>query len=318
MIQWDLYDLRNTYDGNSIREKSIERKKREINTKGINNPSFKPDVYVNDEIRSLFITDTKADNKKHFSLLPNDDINLGDELFWKEQHWLVVSIDFDDTVAKTGTIQQCNHLLKWQDYKGDIHSQWCVLERPYSSGIYEGKFISTSDKEYNLMIAYNELTRKFYTNQRFIIEIGSNKYGEDLPLVYEIITFDGAVNHYGNNKLLELTIRQCESTTQDKNSENVADYFVPESKPEIPYLDMLGNSIIGNNIKISYIDNTECTLRWEIIDGANFADITNVSDNYAKIHIRDNMSAIGKSFTLRCLINGNQIIDKKVTIKGLY
>ena len=154
MIQWDLYDLRNTYDGNSIREKSIERKKREINTKGINNPSFKPDVYVNDEIRSLFITDTKADNKKHFSLLPNDDINLGDELFWKGQHWLVVSIDFDDTVAKTGTIQQCNHLLKWQDYKGDIHSQWCVLERPYSSGIYEGKFISTSDKEYNLMITY--------------------------------------------------------------------------------------------------------------------------------------------------------------------
>lgn len=318
MIRWDLYDIRNTYNGNSIREKHINRKKREIDTKGVNNPSFKPDVYVNGEIKSIFITDTKSDNKKHFSLFPDDNINLGDEIFWQGQHWLVKSIDFDDTVAKTGIIQQCNHLLKWQDYKGDIHSQWCILERPYSSGIYENKFISTSDKEYNLIIAYNELTRKFYTNQRFVIEIGSNKYGEDLPLVYEIITFDGAVNHYGDNKLLELTIRQCESTTRDNNPENVADYFEPEKSPAIPYISVEGNGLTGETITVSYVGDEYTDISWEITDGKAYAEIIGTLGGNITIHIKDDIGIIGKFFTIRCLINQKIIMDKKVTIKGLY
>lgn len=224
MSVWSIYESRVNARGDTKRKASLRREIRLLGNKMKDNLSFEG-VTINGKYQEVTITSSGATNKKNMMSLPQEDIEHGGIVKWKESIWLVTEKDVSDEVYTRTSIVQCNHLLKWIDDKGVIREQWCVVEDAAKSatGEKEGKnsIITIGSSRVILLIPKNKHTVKLGRGCRFFIDDSDSV--DKLAYVLTKPIKIGEI--YNGGGVYSFVLDETASTNDDNMEAGVADYY---------------------------------------------------------------------------------------------
>ncbi len=200
---------------------------------------------LRNDIEQQFIIAPSHSDKNKCSVFPRpgEELNMGDIIFWHQLHWLVTDIDFSDSITQSGIMERCNRTIRWQnpDTK-EIQERWCIATKPYTSNIDKGKEVNTSNREFKIMIPFDEETSLVDVDKRFLLEIIAGQ-----PKVYKCTCVDTITNKFQDIKggFLIWNLTQSEYNNAADNAElMIADYIEPVSP-------------VTGDIEISYAGNPE-------------------------------------------------------------
>ena len=226
MINWDLYAKQLQHKGMTSRDRIISREKEALIAQFEKAPSAK-NTLVDGELKKMIVSSTQALNEKTFVLMPGDTIKIGDIVVWENLHWLVVELDFDNTIAYKGRIAQCNRQIRWQNLvTKNIIERWCLMTKPYTSNVTNGTQVSVSNREYKVQIPYDDETKLVDLDKRFMLEIIDGK-----PRTYSCTSVDQQTNVYQDleNGFIVWNLSQDEAGRPGDNAElMICDYVEPE------------------------------------------------------------------------------------------
>ncbi|OUN23653.1 hypothetical protein B5G34_00730 [Flavonifractor sp. An82] len=232
MINWDLYAKQLQHKGMTSRDRIISREKEALITQFEKVPSAK-NTLVDGELKKMIVSSTQALNEKTFVLMPGDTIKIGDIVVWENLHWLVVELDFDNTIAYKGRIAQCNRQIRWQNpATKDIIERWCLMTKPYTSNVTNGTQISVSNREYKVQIPYDDETKLVDLDKRFMLELINGK-----PRTYSCTSVDQQTNVYQDleNGFIVWNLSQDEACHPNDNIDlMVCDYVQSNEGQENP------------------------------------------------------------------------------------
>jgi hypothetical protein len=215
-VNWSLYERRLKIDGETFKDRQINSLKDAILEDFEDSPSFHS-VKIDDIDRGVQILDENAinknPNKKRVLCKPDEDINTGDEIFWKNKYWLCTNVDSDKEIYAKGIIEKCNNTLKWQTSTGEIKEYPCIISDKtsvYSSGLEENKFITLGDDQILITIQNNSDTSQIEVDKRFIFNHSKNdiyKLSKVQSLIQEgILYLTMTKDQYGVNDRLDLNL----------------------------------------------------------------------------------------------------------------
>ena len=223
MIDWDLYAKQLQHKGMTSRDRIISREKEALIAQFEKAPSAK-NTLVDGELKKMIVSSTQVLNEKTFVLMPGDTIKIGDIVVWENLHWLVVELDFDNTIAYKGRIAQCNRQIRWQNpVTKDIIERWCLMTKPYTSNVTNGTQISVSNREYKVQIPYDDETKLVDLDKRFMLELINGK-----PRTYSCTSVDQQTNVYQDleNGFIVWNLSQDEACHPNDNVDlMVCDYI---------------------------------------------------------------------------------------------
>ena len=223
MINWDLYAKQLQHKGMTSRDRIISREKEALIAQFEKAPSAK-NTLVDGELKKMIVSSTQVLNEKTFVLMPGDTIKIGDIVVWENLHWLVVELDFDNTIAYKGRIAQCNRQIRWQNpVTKDIIERWCLMTKPYTSNVTNGTQISVSNREYKVQIPYDDETKLVDLDKRFMLELINGK-----PRTYICTSVDQQTNVYQDleNGFIVWNLSQDEACHPNDNVDlMVCDYI---------------------------------------------------------------------------------------------
>lgn len=183
----------------------------------------------NDIPQDFIITDTEEGCE--LIARPGETFNIGDIIYYNTMHWLVIDVNFNDDLRRSGEMVRCNRQIRWQNqYTGEIIERWCLVTKPYTSNIAEGMAITTSNREFKIQIPYDEETILVDLDHRFLLEVIDGK-----PKAYAATSIDAQTNRYQDIEggFLIWNLSQCEYNPETDNTElMIANYFEPKTTPE--------------------------------------------------------------------------------------
>lgn len=237
MINWDLYAKQLQHKGMTSRDRIISREKEALIAQFEKAPSAK-NTLVDGELKKMIVSSTQALNEKTFVLMPGDTIKIGDIVVWENLHWLVVELDFDNTIAYKGRIAQCNRQIRWQNpVTKDIIERWCLMTKPYTSNVTNGTQVSVSNREYKVQIPYDDETKLVDLDKRFMLELINGR-----PRTYNCTSVDQQTNVYQDleNGFIVWNLSQDEACHPNDNVDlMVCDYVQGDGDQENPNIYMI-------------------------------------------------------------------------------
>lgn len=233
MVNWTLYEQLLQHTGATTRDRLIAREQDALRKQFANAPASKTAV-VDGKPKPMIVKSTQALNEKTFILMPGDTIKIGDIVVWANLHWLVVELDFDNTITYKGRLTQCNRQIRWQNPRtGQILERWCLITKPYTSNVTNGMQVSLSNREYKVQVPYDEETRLVDLDKRFMLECIDGR-----PRTYSCTSVDQQTNVYQdlNNGFIVWNLSQDEAGHPNDNVElMICDYVGGgEVSPPIP------------------------------------------------------------------------------------
>jgi hypothetical protein len=165
----------------------------------------------------------------HASLSSEIMFNLGDVFSYDNGFWLCVDARTEHDIMREGKIEECNYLLKWQNPKTyEIIERWCSVRDPYSSGLDEGRVVTTGNAKYEIKLPHDAETELFHVTKRFLISIANHE-----PMAYEIIKYDAVTNRYEsrNEGFLRIVLIESRLFPDDNWDLMVANYKDPNVSP---------------------------------------------------------------------------------------
>lgn len=214
MIDWDLYEQQLQHSGATTRDRIVAREQEALRKQFAYAPAGKMAV-VDGKPKPMLVKSTQALNEKTFTLMPGDTIKIGDIVVWADLHWLVIELDFDNTVSYRGRITQCNRQIRWQNPKTkEILERWCLITKPYTSNVTNGTQVSLSNREYKVQVPYDAETRLIDLDKRFMLELIDGR-----PRTYSCTSVDQQTNVYQDleNGFIVWNLSQDEAGHPDDN-----------------------------------------------------------------------------------------------------
>ena len=252
--------------------------------------------------------------------------------------WLLASEPYNNKFYEKATLKICRNQLRWQNpatKKIYDYWYWCEDVTRYSSGVFNDRIFSTYDKQYHLMLPYDDNTQRLHDGCRFMMELSG-----DTPLVYEVTKFDGITGNNKTIKVLNLTLTQ---TDYDKSRDNVelriCDYYTTQENSinetdngctmysridyendEIKLSSYETFCAVFYDDKDNLIEQDTNNYSWSISNN-NF-DLKNLKitykDNTVKIAVNNNRDLIGQTFKLNLLLYGAITATLTIRIVALW
>lgn len=238
--------IQNAYGTKSKHEKELAEVNREM-SKHFEDTFDTETVLINGIPSSLMIIkDTDGNTfKKRIKSRHEEKINLGDYVFWNEQHWIITLIDTDDKTWNRGYMCLCTVPLRWQNSDGEIIVRWAYSEdyTKYSSGVKGNSTLSLGDNQYGLTIPIDSETKKLHRDLRFSIDFDDAAIPDIYRLTNRKVNLNN--NEYfkrGGTMVLTLSYDSFNSgvdkyvTLEDGSQVWICDYHSPISsvRPETP------------------------------------------------------------------------------------
>lgn len=296
--------------------------------------------------QDFIITPTKEKNKCNIYTRPNEELNIGDIIFWNKLHWLVVDKDFQNDIYNIGTIVRCNRIVRWQNpITLEIIERWCFCSKPYTSNISEGSVVSTLKGKYDIQLSYDAETIQVGIDKRLMLDIvGGN------PMVYKLTFPDANTNKYQDIEggFIEWTVVSDEYIPDKDNVElMICDYIAPPENPDVSSTPLFSDNsddlnksllkceivgrkdiLVGGSAReyVAVFYDTEGTKvstenispKWEIIlpEGYQNSFETNFLDNGFTLRIRvlNNNDLAGMEVTLKMKDENNKYNTSELTI----
>ena len=138
----------------------IESIKKQILDDFMSNPSHE-EVVISDETRDVHIV-TEGAKGNRLLCKPNENINVDEYIIWNNKHFLCTHRFPDDKVQTKGTIQECNHTLKWINKNDQLITRPCIEDARtlYTTGIKDEKVIEIPNGMVGIQLPYDEETKQ--------------------------------------------------------------------------------------------------------------------------------------------------------------
>lgn len=224
MSVWDTYNARLVVNGNTRRENALARTQGYINRKLSSSLSYQP-ITINNVSQKVSIVDTEELNIKTICALPGESLLHGGIVDWGENKWLITEIDAHNEVYEKGTMQQCNHLLRWRDLSGNIIEKWSIVEdgTKYLIGEKQEDIMSVGDARIAVTVPKDSDTVNLKRGNRFLIDdVDTNEV-----LAYQITKPNRLYNIFNNKGIFRYILKEVNPTDNDNLELMVADYYQP-------------------------------------------------------------------------------------------
>mgnify|MGYP005755382469 CR=1 FL=1 len=323
MINWDLYAKQLQHKGMTSRDRIISREKEALIAQFEKAPSAK-NTLVDGELKKMIVSSTQALNEKTFVLMPGDTIKIGDIVVWENLHWLVVELDFDNTIAYKGRIAQCNRQIRWQNLvTKNIIERWCLMTKPYTSNVTNGTQVSVSNREYKVQIPYDDETKLVDLDKRFMLEIIDGK-----PRTYSCTSVDQQTNVYQDleNGFIVWNLSQDEAGRPGDNAElMICDYVEPEENlPSSVKASITGMDVLRAGLgEFEYTLDSESdvdVVSWHISVQDEMREYIHMSESgIHSVYLSAAVQAIGALIEIYVTDRlGDEIARKVVEVVDLY
>lgn len=323
MINWDLYAKQLQHKGMTSRDRIISREKEALIAQFEKAPSAK-NTLVDGELKKMIVSSTQALNEKTFVLMPGDTIKIGDIVVWENLHWLVVELDFDNTIAYKGRIAQCNRQIRWQNpVTKDIIERWCLMTKPYTSNVTNGTQVSVSNREYKVQIPYDDETKLVDLDKRFMLELINGR-----PRTYNCTSVDQQTNVYQDleNGFIVWNLSQDEAGRPGDNAElMICDYVEPEENlPSSVKASITGMDVLRAGLgEFEYTLDSESDVdfvSWHISVQDEMREYIHMSESGIRsVYLSAAVQAIGALIEIYVTDRlGDEIARKVVEVVDLY
>lgn len=224
MSVWDTYNARLVINGNTRRENALARTQGYINRKLSSSLSYQP-ITINNVSQKVSIVDTEELNIKTICALPGESLLHGGIVDWEENKWLITEIDAHNEVYEKGTMQQCNHLLRWRDLSGNIIEKWSIVEdgTKYLIGEKQEDIMSVGDARIAVTVPKDSDTVNLKRGNRFLID----DVDTSEVLAYQITKPNRLYNIFNNKGIFRYILKEVNPTDNDNLELRVADYYQP-------------------------------------------------------------------------------------------
>lgn len=237
MSTFDQYKNRVNLRGETARERTLYREKRELSLKAINSLSCK-DCEVNGVAQKLIIDDGTLPYYKEVKSLPDEYFNAGDLVEWAGAKWLIVSCDWDKEVYTYGKMQQCNYVLKWQNPDATVIERWSVVlsASKYNNGEKYNNVIVVGSNQIMIYLPLDSETLKLSADKRLMVDFNTDK-----PKCYDVtrvdtvtMSYDGVAEpRYDGKGCVLLVLTETEFNPDVDNVElMLCDYINPSDVPQ--------------------------------------------------------------------------------------
>lgn len=140
----------------------------------------------------IIVPKSNKDNEFDVYTRPDEDINIGDIIYWNTLHWIITDKAFDNEIYNIGTMVRCNRTIRWQNpVTKEIIERWCLAQKPYTSNIRYSKVMDISEREYKITLPYDEETKLVDIDSRFMLEVINGN-----PRTYTLTSVDSITNRY--------------------------------------------------------------------------------------------------------------------------
>ena len=239
MSSFEKMMLRENAQGNTTRNEMIYNAKYIVDSLLPNDPSYKENVMIHGKgtinLRMnnyRVLAGTTPVMNIQASLSEPVKFALGDVFMYDGGYWICVESNNRHDVERTGMVEECNYLLRWQNPNTfKVHERWCSVRDPYSLALDErARHLITGNAKYNIKLPYDEETELFHVDRRFLIDM-ANK----LPIPYAIIKYDAITNKYAarNEGFTVLTLRESQVQDDDNWELMIANYRDPSKVPPV-------------------------------------------------------------------------------------
>lgn len=247
-------------------------------------------------------------NKCRITVLPGDEMYIGDEIMVFGEEWLCTELYADEYGIMYGEIWMCNHKFVYQGFDGaTIVKNAIIDDGSYSKG--SEKSISVVDGTYKCYMTMDTESSLLFIDKRLAIDIISDKDGKPILEVGKIRWIDTKSKNYGTGShLLYIVLAEDVYNEESDNLElMICNYIAPQSANDKSLkLDMVINgkdSIrIGTNrtYKASLIGEEADLgdLVWSIEGDDSIILIPNEASCTVKVPLDD--ALVGKDFVLNC------------------
>lgn len=225
MNPWRLYDEKMRSGGHYGRDAVLRREQQFIRDKLPKRLSYKDGVVINGTPQNIAIIDSDDFSIKTICSLPGEDIPNGGLVEWAGGYWLITEKNADTEVYSKGTMQQCNHLLRWVDSDGEIIERWCIVSdgTKYLVGEWgdNDNIVTRGDMRVSLIIARDRYTVKLNRENRFLIDDGASPN----VIAYRLTKPFKMHGGFSKNGVLAFVLSECNTEDTDNMDLRIANYY---------------------------------------------------------------------------------------------
>jgi len=305
-MNWESLEKIANSNGNSRRERELNKARHYLNKYGENNPSYKK-VKINGIDDVLAINTGTQPYYKKFHTLPDHHIQSGDYVEWAKSMWLVKTADFDDELIIDGALQQCNYVLKWQDDDLNIVERHVVSQgaTAYNTGLLDKELLTIGYNQLLVLIPFDDDTKKLGRNKRFFL---SNTINDMRP--YKITSFDTTTNIYDGHGYISMMLSEDQLQKDDNVELQICNYhekenidITEETRSEISYK--------STKIKSGYKKGTTFT--------ANFYNGENLVEGISpkwdiKCNFKDDLKIVEDGNKITISIDNDDLINQRLSL----
>lgn len=296
-----------------------------------NTPAYQDDARVNGQSQPMLAT-RKGTKKCKFTLVPGDDIHIGDLVEVFNEHWLCIELYIDEYGMKYGELWMCNQIFRYQDHALRTIEKYAILDDgSYTSGT--DKPLLVTDNSFNCYISLDDESRALFVDKRLAIGVVYNSVGEPILEVGKIKWIDAKSRNFGEGSHLMLfgINDDAYNPETDNLDELICDYRTTEepspvepAPEEIGTLSIEGRTTIrigsGRTYELKTIDangetvDNPLEVEWSIepvIAGVTIAP----KDGSCLVTIKEDDNLSGETFTLRCRATGGNYHDGEITVE---
>lgn len=257
-------------------------------------------VTINGEPFDLTILSSTTKNKKniysHVHML-----RVGDLIEYNLTKWLVLSADVDNEVYSSGTMQQCNYVLKWLNVNSDIIESDCIVlnASQYNSGEFTNKTVTISNNQLMIYLPLNEESVKIKNGMRFFIDNDTVN-----PKVYRVTRVDTVSMTFDGIGCVSLIVTETQFNADTDNvDEFVCGYRQQEDvgsdEIEITYYGEA--QVVCGGVAKYFTSNIPVTFSITPISGD--VVLETISDTKCKVSCKNNINLIGNTYKLTATSN---------------
>lgn len=313
---YEIYKKRLYLHGNTKRERTLYSTKRDFENLSKDSLSCK-EVVINNTNRKLVIDSGTKPYYKNIKSMPYETFQIGQYVRFAASTYLIINADWDDEIYTDGIMQQCNISLRWQDkHFNTIERYACIMSASqYNSGEnIINKQITIGNNQLIAFLPLDNDTVKLSQDKRIFIDNNIEN-----PKPYKLTRIDTVTMSYENIGCVILLFTEDQFNPHtDRIDLMLCDYQEKIEKVKPVEITCNGNSEIrcGGQAKTFAID-TDKDVEW--ILKTTESQQNNISivkkGNKVKVKCLNNLSLIGTSFKLICIIDGEEI-EKLINIVG--
>lgn len=194
------YWLSNGLESNVTREKDCV--KEDFTAEICNSPSMQMDALINGIKQPISaIRKRKSPTKCQISLMPNDDISIGDVVRVFNENWICMTKSVDEYSMVCGEIWLCNHTFKYVGFNGEIiETPGIIDDGSYSKG--EDKNIQLTKNYYICYVPKSEETNSITVDKRLALDVIYDINGNKILEVGKVVWLDTKTKNFGEGSHL--------------------------------------------------------------------------------------------------------------------